>query len=283
MITATTKGDYTWDTALFAWDDGTAVKTWDTASLTDYLLAEEEQLTVRRTDARTPHITNRQTVHLGTAHTKRTVCHMATAIPLTERADRTTAYRRTASETASLTANSGRHLARTARSAAHLTDTALSPWQGILANITLLESGLDDTSWARLSASPSGYEAFHPFEVGEYTYRDALVRLLLTTGAAGADPLLYDVAFHVDIEDTRESGIADCTASAPTRITLAHHYYRPPRIVLTVLSADTADGMPIPHLISQGETDGARTFDCELRLANGTRKSGTVSWLAEGY
>ena len=266
MITATTKGDYTWDTALFAWDDGTAVKTWDTASLTDYLLAEEEQLSVRRTDARAPHLSNRQTVHLGTAHAKRTVRRMATAIPLTERADRTTAYRRTASETV-----------------ARLTDTALSPWQGILANITLLESGLDDASWARLSASPSGYEAFHPFEVGEYTYRDALVRLLLTTGAAGADPLLYDVAFHVDIEDTRESGIADCTASAPTRITLAHHYYRPPRIVLTVLSADTADGMPIPHLISQGETDGARTFDCELRLANGTRKSGTVSWLAEGY
>lgn len=283
MITATDKGDYTWDTALFAWDDGTAVKTWDTASLIDYLLTESKQLTVSRTDARAPHLANRQTVHLGTAHTNRTVCRIATAIPLTERADLIAAYQRTAEEIVTAREKDCRHLARTARSAAHLTDTALSPWQGILANITLLESGLDDASWARLSASPSGYEAFHPFEVGEYTYRDALVRLLLTTGAAGAGPLLYDVAFHVDIEDTRESGIADCTASAPTRITLSHHYYRPPRIVLTVLSADTADGMPIPHLISQGETDGARTFDCELRLANGTRKSGTVSWLAEGY
>lgn len=197
----------------------------------------------------------------------------------THRAD----YRRTTEEVTRLIAENGRSVARTSCAHLTLTDTYLSPWQGTLSSITMLTSGLDDSTWARISDSPSGYEAFHPFDVGEYTYRDALVRLLLTTGAAGADPLLYDVAFHIDIEDTRESGIADCTAEEATRITLKHHYYHPPRIVLTVLSADTAAGVPIPHLIGQSEQDGTHTFDCELLLEGGTRTSGTISWLAEGY
>lgn len=197
----------------------------------------------------------------------------------THRAD----YRRSAEETAHISTESGRNTARTAHAFLKLTDTHLTPWQGTLSSVTLLADGMDSTAWTRFSNSPSGYEAFHPFDVGEYTYRDALIRLLLTTGAAGADPLLYDVAFHVDIEDTRESGTAECTASEATSITLKHHYYQAPRIVLTVLSADTKDGVPIPHLIGQSETDGMRTFDCELLRPDGTRTNGTVSWLAEGY
>ena len=283
MITTIIKGDYTWDTALFAWDDNTAVKTWDTATLADFTLTQAEPLSIKKIDARIPHITNKETAHLADTTTKRTAYASATTVALTERDDRLTAYRRTAEEKTAIHAQDSRATARTTYTSAALTDTYLSPWQGTLANITLLEGSLDDASWTRLVSSPSGYETFHPFEVGEYTYRDALIRLLLTTGGAGADPLLYDVAFHIDIEDTRESGIADCTETAPSRITLAHHYYRPPRIVLTVHSADTSGGMPIPHLISQGETNGKRTFDCELLLTDGTRKNGTVSWLAEGY
>ena len=205
------------------------------------------------------------------------------AVTLAETHTRTADYRRTTQEKAALTAKGGRSVSRTDHAHLTLTDTHLTPWQGTLASITLLAGSLDDAAWARLSASPSGYEAFHPFEVGEYTYRDALVRLLLTTGAAGADPLLYDVAFHVDIEDTRESGTAECTKDEGARITLKHRYHHAPRIVLTVLSADTTNGTPIPHLISQNETDGVRSFDCELLLPSGARTSGTVSWLAEGY
>ena len=283
MITTINKGDYTWNTALFSWDDDTAVKTWDTATLADFSLTEEETLTVTAKSSRAPHITSRQTMHLASTQTNRITRKQKVAVTLIQQPTHTTLYQRTAQENTSLSEQGSRLLTHTERASARLNSTILSPWQGTLASVTLLSSGLDDASWARLAASPSGYEAFHPFEVGEYTYRDALIRLLLTTGAAGTDPLLYDVAFHVDIEDTRENGIADCTEDAPTRITLAHHYYHPPRIVLTVLSADTTGGMPIPHLISQSETDGARTFDCELLLPNGTRKSGTVSWLAEGY
>ena len=40
MITTINKGDYTWKTALFSWDDDTAVKTRDTANLADFSLTE---------------------------------------------------------------------------------------------------------------------------------------------------------------------------------------------------------------------------------------------------
>lgn len=193
-----------------------------------------------------------------------------------------TKSRRTIAETVTAGETDARHTARTEQSALRFADAYLTPWQGILSNITLLEGGLTDEAWQSASASPSGYEAFHPFEVGEYTYQDALIRLLLTTGAAGADPLLYDVSFHVDIEDTRESGIADCTADAPTRITLTRRFYHAPRIVLTVLGAST-DEVLIPRLIAQGVSDGVRTFDCELIRTDSARASGTIAWMAEGY
>ncbi len=243
----------------------------------------EERLKTNATACRCTALSHIDRIDCTEQRKTRSAKHHHNTIAVTETHTRTADYRRTTQEKVLVSADSKRSTARTAHASLKLTDTYLTPWQGTLASITLIAGSLDDTSWTRLSASPSGYEAFHPFEVGEYTYRDALVRLLLTTGAAGADPLLYDVAFHVDIEDTHESGTAECTKDEGARITLKHHYHHAPRIVLTVLSADTTNGMPIPHLISQSETDGVRSFDCELRLPSGARTSGTVSWLAEGY
>lgn len=243
-----------------------------------------EHLSVTAAAERRPSHIAKSAVTLADKTARHTASHHSTDLgideTLTERAD----YRRTLRETSAFLARSARCPSLASRSALALNDTYLQPWQGILSNVTLFSGGLTDDDWESASASPSGYSAFHPFEVGEYTYQDALIRILLTTGAAGADPLLYDVRFHVDIEDTRESGLAECSRDEVTRVALTRHYYHPPRIVLTVQSANTADGITIPHLVGQSiDEDGSRTFDCELLLADGTRTSGTISWIAEGY
>lgn len=211
-----------------------------------------------------------------------TVCH---AQPLTVCTQPTTLtdYRRTISETTTLTTTPARALTQQHTETLPLHGDRLTPYNGILSDITLTAQSMDDTLWQTCATSPSGYGAFHPFEVGEYTYRDALIRLILTIGAAGTHPLLYDVALHVDIDDIREHGLADCTADAKTRITLTHSYYHPPRIVLTTVCSTLIGTMPIPHLIEQGTQDGQHYFDCELRTPDGTRSAGTISYLAEGY
>lgn len=194
-----------------------------------------------------------------------------------------TDYRRTICQNTTFTATSARKLNRPSRETLTLHDDRLTPYAGILSDITLTHEAMDDTLWQTCATSPGGYGAFHPFEVGEYTYRDALVRLILTIGAAGTHPLLYDVALHVDIDDVREHGLADCTANDKTRIILTRSYYHPPRIVLTTVQANLTGTMPIPHLIEQGTQDGQHYFDCELRTADGIRSAGTISYLAEGY
>lgn len=282
MITTISGTDFTWDSADFDWTDANAGKTWLTANTAIYTLAPAEAITLAPAASRAPHLTRQDALALTDRLARAAV--LCAHTPLTARdtlLPRTTAHRNL-SETVTLTAHHARQTERTARTALRLTDDHLQPWQGTLASITFSAAPLTDETWAAASASPSGYLAFHPFEVGEYTYQDALIRLLLTTGAAGTDPLLYDVAFHVDIEDTRENGIAECTADAPTRVTLTRRFYHPPRIVLTVLAADTQD-LLIPRLLAQSETDGTHTFDCELRRTDGTRAEGTVSWMAEGY
>ena len=193
-----------------------------------------------------------------------------------------THFYRTAQEPNTLTDSIRPHTTITARESLPLQDDRLTPVQGILSDITFTATPLTDELWHSASTSPSGYEPFHPFEVGEYTYRDALIRLVLTAGAEGVAPLLYDVAFHVDIEDIREHGLADCTATAPTRITLTRQYHHPPRIALTLIGA-TGSILPTPHLISQNTDSDGHYFLCELRTPDGTRTNGTISYLAEGY
>lgn len=213
---------------------------------------------------------------------RRITLRRTVALPLTDEHLPRTVQTRTLTERAALTERSARANTRTFTDTLALTDARLAPYRGTLSDITFTPHALTDDLWQKSATSPVGYGSFHPFEVGEYTYRDALVRLLLTTGAAGAQPLLYDVALCVDIEDVREHGLAECTSDAPTRITLTRHYYQRPRIALTVIGADTS-AMPIPHLISQDIDNDSHTFDCELRTADGKRIGGTVSYLAEGY
>lgn len=282
MITIVQGAPFTWQNADFTWASGDAGKSWLTACPARTTLAPAEHLALAPHSLRRPHITARSEAHLSDSADRTILVAPHTALAVRCALSPRTTARRTIAETITAAAHTVKAPARTARSSFAVADTYLAPWQGILSSVTLIAGGLTDEAWANASASPSGYEAFHPFTVGEYTYRDALVRVLFTTGAAGTDPLLYDVRFHADIEDTRESGIADCTADAPTRITLTRHFYLPPRIVLTVLSAETGEVL-IPRLTAQYEADGVRSFDCELRRTDGSRAGGTVSWMAEGY
>lgn len=249
---------------------------------TKYRYTASASLSLQGKSHRTAHLVERAVLPL-TARTARQFALRPRATLTLTSAHRThSRYRRSLGETAPLIDRATHHPIHTDRTALPIDSALLAPYCGTLSDITFTTEPLSDALWDRIATSPSGYGAFHPFEVGEYTYRNALIRLLLTTGAAGAQPLLYDVAFHVDIEDIREHGLADCTADAPTHIILERTYHHPPRIALTAANA-TADTLAIPYLVSQSTEDGKQTFDCELRTTDGTRVNGTVSYLAEGY
>lgn len=252
------------------------------ARIARYRRNSSEMLALTEKNTHSACLPRHSTVTLSEHTARLPVLHRSTALALTDTHRPHLRYRRTLDERIPLASRTARKMTHIDRAQLTLTDAHLPPYQGTLSDVTFTTDPLTDALWDRIASSPSGYGAFHPFEVGEYTYRNALVRLLLTTGAAGAQPLLYDVAFHVDIEDVREHGLADCTADAPTHIILSRAYHHPPRIALTAVYA-SADTLAVPHLVSQSTEDGRHTFDCELRTTDGTRIAGTVSYLAEGY
>lgn len=132
---------------------------------------------------------------------------------------------------------------------------------------------------------PPLYEEFVDFNVGDYEYEKALMRLQVISHATHSQPLLYNVSAHVDIDDTNDRGTVTITdTTAATKVYYNKFYYNAPEVQVTV-SGSTGDSVMIPHIL---RTDGndvkqGRYFEVELRDNTGKRVAGVISWVAKGW
>lgn len=154
----------------------------------------------------------------------------------------------------------------------------------VLSNIGVAAGEMSLEAFMEAVDRPAKYDRFCDFNVGEYEYQKALVRFILVSMAAQAEPVLYDLTVHVDIDDTNDRGIATIAdTSAPTKVHFNKFYYHPPEVNVTLKGGNTADGWIVPCLIrTDGEDEYGRYFEVELR-SSGQRVTGTVSWTAKGY
>lgn len=154
----------------------------------------------------------------------------------------------------------------------------------VLSNIGVAAGEMSLEDFMEAVDRPAKYDRFCDFNVGEYEYQKALVRFILVSMAAQAEPVLYDLTVHVDIDDTNDRGIATIAdTSAPTKVRFNKFYYHPPEVNVTLKGGNTADGWIVPCLIrTDGEDEYGRYFEVELR-SSGQRVTGTVSWTAKGY
>lgn len=132
--------------------------------------------------------------------------------------------------------------------------------------------------------TPPMYEQFTDFNVGDYEYEKALLRLQVVSKATQAQPLLYDVSPHVDIDDTDDKGqleIKDTTAA--TKVYYNKHYYNAPE-VNAMVKGGTGATTPVPNILTtDGQDDKGRYFEIELLNSSGNRTTGIVSWVAKGW
>lgn len=129
------------------------------------------------------------------------------------------------------------------------------------------------------TSSPPGYDRFVEFVVGEYEYQDALVRMVIESGAAKSEPLIYDMAVNVDIDDTVDRGTAQITdTSGATRISFNKHYYHPPEVSVTLKGGIGTDIITV-------EIVEIREYGFDISLYNSSRErvTGSVTWTAVGY
>lgn len=164
-------------------------------------------------------------------------------------------------------------------------DVYIKACESVLSNLYITRKALDENGFRKLVDTPSGYENFIDFKVGEYEYKDALVRVTLQSRVPQLQPTAADIVMHVDIPDTDDRGMATITdTAAGTKVYYNKHYYNAPEVNVVVRGGSTADGTIVPYIITtDGEDDAGRYFEIELINSNNERTTGTISWVSKGY
>lgn len=151
-------------------------------------------------------------------------------------------------------------------------------------SVQVVSSFKEMDDFMAMADTPPMYEQFTDFNVGDYEYEKALLRLRVVSKSTQAQPLLYDVSPHVDIDDTDDKGqleIKDTTAA--TKVYYNKHYYNAPE-VNAMVKGGTGATTPVPNILTtDGQDDKGRYFEIELLNSSGNRTTGIVSWVAKGW
>lgn len=165
-----------------------------------------------------------------------------------------------------------------------LYDAFVRASNGYIESVQAISSFQEADNFLAMSDTPPLYEQFTDFNVGDYEYEKALLRLRVVSKATQAQPLLYDVSPHVDIDDTDDKGqleIKDTTAA--TKVYYNKHYYNAPE-VNAMVKGGTGTTTPVPNILTtDGKDDKGRYFEIELLNSSGNRTTGIVSWVAKGW
>lgn len=151
-------------------------------------------------------------------------------------------------------------------------------------SVQVVSSFKEMDDFEAMADTPPMYEQFTDFNVGDYEYEKALLRLRVVSKSTQAQPLLYDVSPHVDIDDTDDKGqleIKDTTVA--TKVYYNKHYYNAPE-VNAMVKGGTGGTTPVPNILTtDGQDDKGRYFEIELLNSSGNRTTGIVSWVAKGW
>lgn len=167
-----------------------------------------------------------------------------------------------------------------------LYDTVIEACRAVMSNIAITEGGMSLLEFEEATQSAPGYTPFIDFKVGEYEYKEALVRLVVEAVVEQTEPSVSGVIMHVDIPDTQDRGTAEIeTTDAPAKIFFNKFFYKPPEVAVNLRGGNTGDGIVTPNIASTDKKDenGNRYFEVELLNASGQRVTGLITWQAVGY
>lgn len=168
--------------------------------------------------------------------------------------------------------------------ALELMDCYIRACQGVISDICLSVNELSLEDFKNITSAPPGYDRFVDFNVGEYEYEKALVRLFVEAGSAGSEPVVYDAVLNVDIDDTIDRGnIRITNITAPTKIYFNKKYYTKPEVTVTLQGGNTGDGIVTPNIVAIENDDKGYYFSIELLGTDGNRKTGYITWSSVGY
>lgn len=167
-----------------------------------------------------------------------------------------------------------------------LYDAIVEACQAILSDLRINNGSITLEDFEKIVKTVPGYLPFMDFKVGEYDYKDALVRIAIGSSVAQTEPSIYNAIMHVDIPDTQDRGTTEIeNTSAATQVYFNKSFYNPPEVSVNLRGGNTGDGIVVPNLVSTDKKDeyGRRYFEVELLNSKGQRVAGLITWQAVGY
>lgn len=154
----------------------------------------------------------------------------------------------------------------------------------VIEAVMVSDHALTTKEFEQQMEKPPLYEEFTDFNVGDYEYREALVRLRVISNATKSQPMLYDMSAKVDIDDTDDKGEVEITdTEKPTNIYFNKFYYNPPEVQV-VLKGGMGNKGAMPHILrTDGVDDIGRYFTVAIYDDDGNLNTGRISWASKGW
>lgn len=150
---------------------------------------------------------------------------------------------------------------------------------GVVSDMLIATTEITDQDFLDIfeAGHPPGYTNFRDFIQGDYTYQKALFRAILTS--TNADRGYIDgLRVTVDVPDIFDRGTASVTnAATGVSVSFARVFRVTPEVTLTFKGGTS---VAIPRILGLVNTTG---FTAVLENTSGTRVTGLISWVAQGY
>ena len=215
----------------------------------------------------------------GDAISKQQIKSISEAMGFAETFGRTVAFKRSLAEGFSFSESLKRAHSLKLGEAFSLTEQYRRHANGVVSDMLISTTEITAQDFLDIfeAGHPPGYTNFRDFIQGDYTYQKALFRAILTTNNADRG-YLEKLRVTVDVPDLFDRGTASITnASSGVNVYFARQFRVPPAVTLTFKGGTV---VAVPRILG---SVSPTVFTVVLENTSGTRVTGLVSWVAQGY
>ena len=220
-----------------------------------------------------------ESFRLSDALARSQVKSISEAVSFAEALGRTVAYRRSINEGFAIGEALKRAQTLKLSEAFGLAEQYRRRANGVISDMIVASTEITEQDFMDIleSGHPPGYTNFRDFIQGDYTYQRALFRAILTS--SNADRGYIDgLRVTVDVPDVFDRGTAQVvTAASGVVVVFARQFRVAPEVTLTFKGGTT---IAVPRILGSVTTTG---FTAVLENTSGTRVTGAISWVAQGY
>lgn len=237
-----------------------------------YVKHEAETLALVSDLSKCPHKHKEDAIAVSEETSKAFAKNTAEAVLLAEKQLKEVRYYREKTDSLRLKPEETKKLTKHLRDDVKIAEAYLRNANAVLSDLYYSNKPISFEEFKKLE-TPVGFAPFRDFIIGDYSYQEAIFRMILQGPVTSGRPLATDWTLNVDVPDISDRGTCTIPA-AGARVKFAKRFYAVPEVHVAVRGGLGAT--PEYDVDVEG-------FTVVLRKADGTTVEGVISWQANGY